>query len=179
MTSYEHVAAALSAPAPVDRTAPETLRAAEQISEGTTRFRRRYLVGDDGSRSQVNWYDTQRGEPCRFRMAVDGRYRCLPELLRAALTDARPDGVTASMTVGYADDQCTRSRFARAASAMIQRSNTSGGSGTPATRLANPFSGRALDRDTRGCAALRRARRSQDRAARHGRNRGGVARNRG
>jgi hypothetical protein len=83
------------------------VRAVEQIDEGTTRLRRQYLAGDDGSRSQVNWYDTQRKEPCRFRVAADGRYRCLPKLLRAPLTDARPNGVTAPTTVGYADDQCT------------------------------------------------------------------------
>src|SRR5262249_33845244 len=86
----------------------EWVSAVEQAGDGTTRLRGQYLAGEDGSRSLVNWYDSQRSEPCSFRIAADGRYRCLPRLERAALTDVRPNGVNAPTdTVGYADAKCT------------------------------------------------------------------------
>lgn len=43
-----------------------------------SRLRARYLVGDDGSRSFVGWYDSQLGANCWHVPAADGKQRCLP-----------------------------------------------------------------------------------------------------
>jgi hypothetical protein len=44
-----------------------------------TRLQPRFLVGSDGSSQFLGWYDTERKENCRFTIAIDDRWRCLPE----------------------------------------------------------------------------------------------------
>jgi hypothetical protein len=43
-----------------------------------SRLKARYLQGDDGSRKFLGWFDTARNELCNFRVAEDGKTRCLP-----------------------------------------------------------------------------------------------------
>lgn len=43
-----------------------------------TRLKARYVVGDDGSRSPLGFFDTARSEACTFQNAEDGKLRCLP-----------------------------------------------------------------------------------------------------
>jgi hypothetical protein len=49
------------------------------------RLRAQYLQAEDGSRTFAAWFDTARGETCRFALADDGELRCLP--LRAGAVD--------------------------------------------------------------------------------------------
>lgn len=54
--------------------------AAEPVSG--SRLKRRYYVGDDGSREPLygyGWYDTERQENCIFTTAADGATRCVPQ----------------------------------------------------------------------------------------------------
>src|SRR5438105_4184598 len=43
-----------------------------------TRLKTQYIQGDDGSRSFLGFFDTQRNEACTFGRAEDGKIRCLP-----------------------------------------------------------------------------------------------------
>lgn len=43
-----------------------------------SRLKAQTLVGDDGSKQFVGWYDSERSEPCGFRIAADGAQRCMP-----------------------------------------------------------------------------------------------------
>jgi hypothetical protein len=43
------------------------------------RLKARYLEADDGSRQFLGWYDPARDASCRFTVASDGAWRCLPE----------------------------------------------------------------------------------------------------
>jgi hypothetical protein len=68
---------------------PDWVSATETVECASTRLRARYLVGGDGSRNHVGWFDSVRSEPCIFHRAADGKFRCLPDQpLRAnVLTD--------------------------------------------------------------------------------------------
>jgi hypothetical protein len=61
---------------------------------GGSRLKVRKLTADDGSTQQLGFHDTMRNENCVFRVALDGRERCLPD---------------AALSVGtYSDAQCTQ-----------------------------------------------------------------------
>jgi hypothetical protein len=85
---------------------------ADASTSSGTRLKRRYWVGEDGSREPVgepmypdyggaawyspadfSWYDSERDENCRFRVAADGVVRCLP--------------ASVEMGSAFADDECT------------------------------------------------------------------------
>lgn len=54
---------------------------------GGSRLRPRVRLGDDGSREQLGWHDTQLGTDCEYRTAVDGVTRCLPPVRERAYID--------------------------------------------------------------------------------------------
>ena len=82
------------------------------------RLKRRYWVSADGTREPVGetvtdfgsgaaassgafpWYDSERDENCRFKIAGDGVVRCLPASLETAGTFADSD-CTVPIMVGY------------------------------------------------------------------------------
>ncbi len=43
-----------------------------------TRLKNRFLLGDDGSRASLGFFDVMRNEACYFTQADDGKFRCMP-----------------------------------------------------------------------------------------------------
>ena len=48
------------------------------LYQSGSRIKARMLTTVDGAKSFLGWRDTQRNENCTFRLAADGKYRCLP-----------------------------------------------------------------------------------------------------
>lgn len=46
--------------------------------ESGSRLKARTIVGSDGSRSPAGWYDSQLEVECTWRLASDGKQRCMP-----------------------------------------------------------------------------------------------------
>jgi hypothetical protein len=69
---------------------------AEAHAESGTRLKARWLVGTDGSRQFVNWYDSELKVECAFGSATDGTQRCMPA------------GAAAIHLAGYTDAACTQ-----------------------------------------------------------------------
>lgn len=61
--------------------------------ESGTRLRARMIVGADGSKELIGWYDKQREEECAFKSADEGKLRCVP---------------TAHPVFDFADPECTK-----------------------------------------------------------------------
>lgn len=57
--------------------------------ESGTRIKMRVGETPDGAKMFLGWHDAERGENCSFRVAADGKTRCLPEVYEsgAAFTD--------------------------------------------------------------------------------------------
>lgn len=60
------------------------------------RLRRKYIVGDDGSREPVGWFDSELMTECAFQLAADGERRCLPPQFDL------------TFTIRYLDAACTK-----------------------------------------------------------------------
>lgn len=69
-------------------------------TESGTRLRRNLIVGEDGSREPVGWYDSQLMTDCSFVLAADGELRCLPM------------GPEISFDMKYLDANCTEPAIA-------------------------------------------------------------------
>lgn len=52
--------------------------ATQEFYRSGNRIKARFLVTPDGARSFVGWRDTERDEDCDFKLASDGKQRCLP-----------------------------------------------------------------------------------------------------
>lgn len=65
----------------------------DELTAGT-RLKVRSIVGSDGSKQQVQFQDTLRGEPCSFLPATDGTMRCMPA------------GTVSPIGNWYSDTQC-------------------------------------------------------------------------
>jgi hypothetical protein len=50
----------------------------EEVRAMPSRLRARELVGSDGARQLLGWFDAERHEPCAFALAADLTPRCLP-----------------------------------------------------------------------------------------------------
>ncbi len=77
-------------PSPLDPVPP----ARADTSRSGTRLKATVLAGTDGSKQFVGWHDASLAVDCAFRIASDGKQRCLP--------------VTATKAYEYLDPACTK-----------------------------------------------------------------------
>jgi hypothetical protein len=73
-------------------------------SKSGTRLKARTMVGADGSRSFVGWYDSQQKTDCNFTKSADGQTRCLPTSAFTLPSHFTDSGCTTP--VGYAAKGC-------------------------------------------------------------------------
>jgi hypothetical protein len=82
---------------------------AEPATDGT-RLKAEYLVGQDGSRHFLGWWDSQRSEECSFTTFADGMTRCVPGVF-PQLRAFSDSGCSVAL-VGMSPAGCTSAKYA-------------------------------------------------------------------
>jgi hypothetical protein len=85
---------------------PTADASAEQPDREGSRLKRKYLVGDDGSRQTWGgWWDSELGVDCGFRIAADGEYRCTP-VFSASIVNLFKDESCTVRAVSISKETC-------------------------------------------------------------------------